>query len=614
LGNVRLFSGRGRKRKRKTGAKTAFIIILIILAGLLALAVSLGVYVGSLDTVFPNVWAEGTKLSDLTLEEATQALVDAGFESNAVDVHATVMFPDGSGFTVSGEEVGFALNAAEAALAAFEHGRGGSFLESEIAYLKSHFTRTDLNGVSQASFDDSVVRELAAVHTKRFNDALISGAFTIGSDSITIVVGTGIQPADEDSVFKLAEETLFRALEEQAHLTVQYVPDSDDSREVDLDLLYSSISIESVSAVYDPETFGATQSVRGRSFDMVSAEAMLRRAESGETVVIPLFYVEPEMTTEELESMLFRDILAEKTTTIGGSSNRLNNITISSAAIDGTMLNPGDVFSFNQVVGQRTAKKGYREAGAYVGGILQDEVGGGICQTSSTIYYCVLKADLEVVERRNHPLTISYLPLGHDATVSWGAIDFKFRNSTDFPIRVEVTIEARDLTVRLFGTKLDDTYIETERVVLQRISGQVIRQEDESIPPGETKVQLPGQTGYIVEVFKNRYDGDGNLLERWSIGKDTYRAQNRVILVPPGGAVPTPEPTPTEAPAQPDPTQPNPTPAQPDPTQPDPTQPNPTPAQPDPTQPDPTPAPTEAPADPTPTPVPDETPWSPDDE
>ena len=609
MGNIRLFSGKSRKRKRKTGAKTAFIIIIIVLIGLLALALSLGVYVSSLDTVYPNVWVDGKKMSDMSLEEATKALIDAGFESNAANVFATVNFPDGSGFTVSGEDVGFSLNAEEAALAAFEHGRGGSFIENEIAYLRSFFTRTDLNGVSKARFDGTVVRELAAEHTGRFNAALIGSAYTIAHDSITIVVGTGISPADEGSVLELAEATLFQALEEQAHLTVEYTPDPDNSSEVDLDLLYSSISIEAVSAVYDPETFGATQSVTGRSFDMGSAEAMLSRADSGETVVIPLVSIEPEMTTEELESMLFRDLLAERTTNIGGSSNRLNNITISSAAIDGTLLNPGDIFSFNQVVGQRTAKKGYREAGAYVGGILQDEVGGGICQTSSTIYYCVLRADLEVVERRNHPLTISYLPLGHDATVSWGAIDFKFKNSTDFPIRVEVTVNVRDLTVKLFGTKLDDTYIETERVILQTIPSQVIRQEDESIPPGETKVHLPGQTGYIVEVFKSRFDGEGNLLEKWSIGKDTYRAQNRVILVPPGGA----EPTPTEAPPEPtpDPTQTDPQPTDPTPTE-APTDPMPTPTEAptdqtptDPQQPDPTP--TEAP-------TPDETPWNPDDE
>ena len=416
MGNIKLISSRGRKRKRKTtAAKTALTITLIVLIGLVALTLSLGFYIGTLDYVFPNVWADGISLSGMTLEEATATLIDSGYESNAAGVSATISFPDGDSFTISGEEAGFSLSAEEAALAAFQHGRSGSFLQNEIDYIRSYFKRTDLRDASMARFDSETVREIVAEKTKVFNVALIDDAYSIGSDSIIIIVGTGILPADEASVFDLTVETLFLALEEQKHLSAEYTPEPSDADDVDLDLLFNIVNVEAVSAVYDPATFGATESVTGVSFDLAAAQTMLNRAERGERIVIPLLNVEPEMTTDELESMLFRDVLAERTTRIAGTSNRLNNITIASEAISGLLLNPGGVFSFNETVGRRTTDKGYREAGAYAGGRLVNEIGGGICQVSSTIYDCVARRSRSSCE----------IPAWYDSRVSsaWSGCD-----------------------------------------------------------------------------------------------------------------------------------------------------------------------------------------------
>ena len=531
-----------RKTKRRTGVGTAFTIILIIMIGILALLFSLGFYVGNLDTVFPNVWADGVDLSGMTLEEATNALISAGYENNAQNASVTVTFPDGASFTVSGDEAGLALSAAEAAEAAFNVGRNGSFLENEIAFVRSLLTRTDLRDVSIANFDDTLIRELAGEYTRSFNVTLINDAYSIEGDSIVIVVGTGIQPADEGHVIELAVETLFLAMEEQAHLTVGYVPVEMEANDVDLQLLYDTIRIDPVSAVYDPATFSATESSTGVSFDMDAAQAMVNRAARGETIIIPLILVEPEVTAEDIESMLFRDVLSERTTNIAGTQNRLTNIIVSSEFVNGTRLNPGDVFSFNQIVGRRTREAGFREAGAFVSGRLVDQVGGGICQTASTIYYCLLRADIEVVERRPHGLTVGYLPLGHDATIVWGNTDLKFRNNTDFPIEVEAIVEGRSLTVRLIGTKLDDTYITTDFEILRRTPFEIQHREDDEVPQGQTRVFTDGSTGYVVEVYKNLFDENDNLIRRWSVGRSTYNVQQRVILVPPT----LPESTPPE--------------------------------------------------------------------
>ena len=549
------------KRTRRTGARTAFIIFIILLAGITALVVSLGFYVDSLDTVYPNVWADGIRLSGMTLEEATRALKDAGYENNAKNVSATVTFPDESGFTITGEEVGFSQSAEEAALAAFEFGREGTFLEREISYAKALLSRTDLRELSAGKFDEDLVRRVAAQCVDAFNEKIVNDAITKTGNSIIIVKGTGIKPASEEGVFELTVNTLKKALEEQTHLTVEYIPGTAEMDDIDLQVLYKSIYVAPVDSVYDPATFSATESSAGLGFDIEAAQRLLNGAGLDSRVVIPLVAIEPEITKESIESLLFRDILAEQTTTINGTSNRLNNVILSAEAVNGFLMNPGEEFSFNKIVGQRTAAKGYKEANAYIAGMTVLEIGGGICQTSSTIYDCVLHTDLQVLERSAHRYAVSYLPFGNDATINWGSIDFRFKNNTEYPIRIETEISSRKLTARLVGTKLDDITIKTDSVRISTTPFQVVEREDESVPQGETVRYTDGYTGYVVDTYKLYYDADDNLINKVLVGRSTYHSQDRITLVPPalppGEGEPTPpvEPTdPTGEPPSPDPT------------------------------------------------------------
>ena len=519
--------------KRISGGKIAAIIILVILIGVASFFIWLGYYVKNQDTVLPNVWADGIELSGMTFEEAKQMLVWMGYESNAVGVSATIVFPDSSSFSITGEEAGFSLNAEEAAKAAYEYGKGGSFFENEIAYIRAYRNKTDLRDLSSANFDENYVYEAAAAHTKTYNDTLVNDAININKNNIVIVKGITFAPADEAEVYELTVTTLFQAMSDKTQLNAIYDPKVTTEKEIDLNVLYDTIHVEPVSAVYNPETFSATESSPGVSFDMAAAQALLDRAGMGEEIVIPLVTIEPEVKSEDINSLLFRDVLAVSTTNIGGNSNRLNNVTLAASLIDGTMLNPGEMFSFNEIVGPRTVARGFMEAGAYDGDLVVTEIGGGICQTSSTIYLTVLKCDLQVVERQPHGMTVGYMPLGSDATISWGAIDLKFRNSTEYPIRIETTVVDRVITVTFYGTKLDDNYIKIDQTVISSTAPEYIEREDEEIPQGETKVYTEGATGFVVDTYKLLYDGEDNLISRTLVGRSIYSVQNRVVLIPP---------------------------------------------------------------------------------
>lgn len=128
------------------------------------------------------------------------------------------------------------------------------------------------------------------------------------------------------------------------------------------------------------------------------------------------------------------------TSLVNSSADRTGNITLSCSSINNNILNPGDIFSFNQIVGERLIAKGYRAAPIFMGQKVVPGVGGGICQTASTLYNCVRDADLKVIERHPHTLKVTYVPNNMDATVSWGGADLKFRNNKEHPIKILITV------------------------------------------------------------------------------------------------------------------------------------------------------------------------------
>ena len=558
---------RARSSKGKVAIVTMILILFILAAGAVGLAFGLSTHLSSLDTIFPNVWAEGVLLSGMTFDEAVQALIDDGYEENASGISVTLLFPDDSYFTLTGEDVGLALSAEEAAEAAFNFGRerNPSLLQNELTFAQAFLgNRTELSNLSSPNFDDSMLTDLATYHTMRFNESVIESNFEYDEESITLIKGVGFISADIDAVYELARTALMQAIDENAHVVVHYHPETVEDT-FDLNSLFESIHTEPVSSTYDPEIEGATPSVIGRSFDLAEAQRMLDSAEAGEPVVINIIETYPEYTQEQIEEMILRDVLGTRTTQIAGSAARLHNITLTAEYIDGTILQPGDVFSFNGVVGRRTTQRGFREAGAFISGRTQDTVGGGICQTSSTIYAALLHTTLEVVERRNHSMRITYLPLGQDATVFYGSTDFRFRNNTDFPVKVESAVVEREITVRLIGTKLDDIRIGVETVVIRETPFSTVREYTDDLDYGVVQ-RVPGANGLaggVADVFQRFYDGDGNLIERVLVGRNEYRVQNRVYLVGTRGAPtedesspPPYEPAPSPPPYEPEPSPP----------------------------------------------------------
>lgn len=163
------------------------------------------------------------------------------------------------------------------------------------------------------------------------------------------------------------------------------------------------------------------------------------------------------------------------------------------------------MFSFNGVVGERTAEKGYREAIVYSGMESVQELGGGVCQVASTLYYCTLYADLEVVSRAVHTFSVDYVPMGMDATVYWGSLDYQFRNNTDYPIKINASVHDGYVDIEFIGTDTKDYYVEMDYVVLSKDPWETVEKviTDGSYENGET-ITTP-YTGYTADTYKYKY-------------------------------------------------------------------------------------------------------------
>lgn len=428
--------------------------VCVVLALLLAFGGFL-LYVSEMGTIYPHVLLDGVYVGGLTPMEAAQLLENRG-EQGYNGKSVTVELPMGESLTVTAEQVGLGGSPASAARAAYDYGRQGNVLENAWSYLCC-LRGQGVNILWRGSVDTEALAALTEAAAEPLNRRLDSAGAEIGEDSVSFTKGAGALTVDSQAL----SDRIGLAFAGENYETIVYEPVLDGQANVELENLYDELYRPAKDASFDKETGEILPEEPGLSFDMEEAERLLDQAANGQTVTIPLVRTEPEITGEILEGYLFRDLLVEKSTSLSGSSSeRINNVTLAARAMDGTVLLPGEEFNYNDCLGERTSAAGYQAAGVYENGRYSTGIGGGICQNSSTLYYCALYANLKITERTDHYFPVSYLPMGLDATVSWYAPNFRFVNSRDYPIRIDAWVEGGYLTVQLWGTDLDGSYVE----------------------------------------------------------------------------------------------------------------------------------------------------------
>lgn len=239
---------------------------------------------------------------------------------------------------------------------------------------------------------------------------------------------------------------------------------------------------------------------------------------------------EPEGSAEELANI--KDLLGSFTTSFSTSgSNRCKNVSSGASHINGTVLYPGEEFSAYETVSPFTEANGYAMAGSYLNGEVVDSMGGGICQVSTTLYNAVLRAELNVTERSPHSMTVHYVDLSEDAAIAGTYKDFKFVNSTEYPIYIEgYTTSDKKITFNIYGKETRDKNrtISFESQIVSETPATTILQEDAGQGIGYKAVSSKGSSGYVAELYKI-VKVNGVETDRIKVNKSTYKGTNRVV-------------------------------------------------------------------------------------
>ena len=535
-----------------SGRLSSGVITMIVGGALVVLALAIffiyGLVLKNGDTIYPNVYVTGINVGGMTAEEAIAAVSDAVAASYS-SATLNVQLPDRT-LSFNPEQTNVALDADEAIAKALSYGRSGNPFSAVLNYFSYRSTEhsIDLQTALNLNTDyiHDMIDELAAEVEQEPEASEVS--FNEATGTITVKIGYPDRKLDSEGLY----DAVYTAFMNSDFTPLTWEYEETPCELVDLTPYYEQYCTEVQNAEYDEETHTILDDVPGYGFDLEEANQKLSTAAPGSTVTIQMEDIEPEITKDDLNHEMFGTALHKVSTDYVPNSNRTNNLDLACKAINGTILNPGEVFSFNGVVGERTAAKGYLPATVYAdGGASVEDYGGGVCQVASSIYYCSLFLNLEQVHREPHMYAVTYVDYGMDATVYWGQIDYQFKNTLDYPIKIQANIDGGFVNITFWGKEELDFVVETDYDILETYPWTTVEELDETKPVGYRQLVETPYTGYKVVAYITVKDLDGNVLDSREV-YSTYRKRDQKYIVGPAEEEVPEEPVDPEDPDNPE--------------------------------------------------------------
>ena len=474
-------------------AKLTFTVFAVILSLIFIGATVGGYMVTANPNSFPNVYIGGYFAGNMSREQIDAVLVENNWDEQ-VDTSLQVKLPAEVSFEVDSCQSGAKLTREQAVEAALRYGHDSNWYENLFRYLLNYIGPVDVD-LAERPLNEDYIRQCMEKGAAKLEEVTADEGYTVDEKEklLRLRKGAGQIRLDEEALY----EQITQALKADSR-EMEFTQLTGTITMPDFQKIHDELAVEPADAYFN-EDFSIVPEVNGCWFEVAEAEDLWKAAQPGDVVEVPLDLTYPENTEESLSAMLYRDKLGSQTTYYTWSNdNRISNINLVAEKLNGHIMLPGEVFSYNEYVGQRTKEAGFLEAGAYDNGEVVQEVGGGICQVSSTLYCATMYAQLETVERTNHYFKVDYLDYGLDATVSWPKPDFKFKNCRDYPIKIVAYCdnEEKALTIEIWGTDVDGSY------VTLRSSKLVVYDS----------VYVNTAVGYGVSAYRTVYDAEGNFL------------------------------------------------------------------------------------------------------
>ena len=508
---------------KKKSKKWIIISILIMAVILLIFSTIFAIINIGNKGIIKGISIENIDVSNMTIEEATNLLeeiINKDKENEIIFKYKEVEIP----ITYEALEVEF--NIKDVVEKAYKIGRDSNILKNNFEILSTWINTTNIKLTS--NFDENVVKQVCENINNTSEDAIIEPSYYIEDDKLIITPGKKGINVNQNEVKNKVNNIL--NINSEKSTVIEVMVDYKEPQPIDLEKIHNEIFKEAKDAYYTNEPFTIYPEVKGIDFDMDNAKMII--SEEKEEYEIPIIITQPNKTVNDIGTEAFPDLLGTCSTKYNaGNTGRTTNLKLSAGKINGKVLLAGEEFSYNKTVGERTIAAGYKMAATYSGGKVVDGLGGGICQISSTLYDAVVFADLDVTVRRNHQFVTSYLPGGKDATVVWGAQDFKFKNSRKYPIKITATVSGGVATIQVWGHYEETEYdisIETKKTATIAYTTQYIN--DSSLPAGTQKVVQKGNNGSKYEAYKVK-KLNGEVVSRTLLSKDTYNAMQKIIRV-----------------------------------------------------------------------------------
>lgn len=495
----------------------AALAVVIVIAGLTAFAMS-----G--EGIARGIKIEGFSVSGMSKEEATK-LIDENFVKEMPKGEVVVHF-NGTDYTIPFEDAILGYDAAKTAEMAYQTGRNKNFLLNAFKRIGLLFAGENI------PLEPTVNEEYMGRATNEICGSLenlkADSYYFMEGDKLKLVFGHAGDYIDVDGFREQFDSFLRKG--ESGEITLESV--YAEPKPFDVDEIYDNIVKEPTDTYYE-EIDGKKYIKNAQNGYKFDKKDLKKSIEENRGVNESFYFlpevIEPQNTVLD-ESGLFTEVLAKYTSKITDQDrNRLGNVHLAASKINGAIINPDDVFAYLSYVEPITVEGGYKSANVYANGKILKDIGGGVCQVSSALYSAVLNANLEIVKRYAHSLTVGYVPYGQDATVASGEIDFRFKNDTNEPIKIIASSDNAGVYITIMGKKKDPSItVEIENVITQTLVPELIVEEDENLEPGKEVVDYAGKTGYVVQTYKHIYR-DGALVETVHVSTSRYKKIDKTV-------------------------------------------------------------------------------------
>ena len=503
--------------KKKIMLLIFFISIIIIVSVIFSL-----INIGN-NKIYPNINVQGISVAGEEQEEANTELNKLYSEKK---INGIKLKQGDYETIISFDQLGINANIGDAITRAYAVGRSGNIVTNNYNILLRYFIPKSIE--IDFSYDEKSIDNVIEDVESKLPNVVVENDYYIDGDKLIITKGkAGVTVNKDELKQKIIEEIKDFS---DTNYTIEIPITETEPKKINIEEIAKEITCEPQNAYLSKDPLEVHADQEGISLAVSIEEANKILSEDKDEYEIPLNITKAEISVSDLGEDAFPNLLGTCTTNYDASNiNRNNNLMLAAKKINGTIVNPGETFSYNQTVGQRTIASGFKEAKAYANGKVVLDVGGGICQLSSTLYNSVLLSNLEVVERRCHYFKTSYLPAGRDATVSWGSVDFKFKNNRKYPIKIVATAQDGVVKVDIFGIKQEDDYevvIESQETSI--IPMETIYEEDNSLAKGEKVITQYGEDGCTSETYKT-LSKNGVVVSKTLVSKDTYNDLPTII-------------------------------------------------------------------------------------